>query len=268
MLNRVFKSLMFAAIAVTPFKTLAMDNPVHLTVLDGWREADGTHVAAIKLELDDGWKTYWRAPGEGGIPPFFDFVGSSNLTDFNVIWPAPVVFYQSGLWSIGYKDSVLLPIQVESRYKSRDIQLSGVVDIGVCKEVCLPISLKIDATLDADATKKNPSIRAAMASVPYTQTEAGVDRAVCKITPNEYGLTIRTLVDMPLAGEDEFVVLESADPNHWLSESVSARNGEQLISESTLMSLDGGAVVVNRADIRITVLGDDYAVDIKGCTGS
>jgi len=245
-----------------------MDNPVHLTVLEGWRQADGTHVAAIKLELDEGWKTYWRAPGEGGIPPFFDFLGSQNFVNFSVSWPTPEVFDQSGLWSIGYKDSVILPFEIEPQNSSRDIQLEGVIDIGVCKEVCLPVSLDINATLSAKAKKKSPAIRAAMASVPYSRTEANVDSAICKLTPDGSRMVIRTIVDLPAAGDSEFVVIESSDPNHWFSETETSREGDTLTAESSLMSIDGSVLSLQRADIRITVLGENYAVDIQGCTGS
>ena len=268
MLNRAVKYAITLAAASLPVGASAMDNPVHLTVLEGWRQADGTHVAAIKLDLDEGWKTYWRAPGEGGVPPFFDFVGSENLVDFDVTWPAPVVFDQSGLWSIGYNDSVILPIEFEPNSNDADIQLAGVLEIGVCKEVCLPISLEVDATLPADTTKKSPAIRAAMASVPYTKSEAAVESAVCKLSMNEAGMQIRATVEMPSAGANEFVVIESSDPNHWFSETQTMRDGSKLTSESSLVAMDGGHLSIRRSDIRITVLGDDYAVDIKGCTGS
>ena len=268
MLNRAPNIVLTMVMAVLPFGASAMDNPVHLTVLEGWRQPDGTHVAAIKLDLDEGWKTYWRAPGEAGIPPFFDFLGSENLVDFSVKWPAPVVFDQSGLWSVGYKSSVILPIEVSTHDASEDVQLSGVVDIGVCKDVCLPIALEIDATLEATKVRKSPAIRAAMASVPYTRSEANVQSAVCKLEADGTGMAIRTIVDMPTAGKSEFVVIESANPNHWFSEAETSRQGTKLTSESALVSLDGGILSIKRSDIRITVLGDDYAVDIQGCTGS
>ena len=41
-------------------------------ILTGWQRTDGKHVSALHIELNDGWKTYWRAPGDAGIPPHFD----------------------------------------------------------------------------------------------------------------------------------------------------------------------------------------------------
>ena len=78
----------------------------------GWRKADGTHMTALQLTLAPGWKTYWRAPGEAGIPPSFDWSGSSNIQSVGITWPTPKVMYQSGMRSVGYSDQVVFPMQI------------------------------------------------------------------------------------------------------------------------------------------------------------
>jgi len=45
--------------------------------------------AGIEIRLDPGWHTYWRYPGESGVPPRFDFTGSENVESVTVLWPAP-----------------------------------------------------------------------------------------------------------------------------------------------------------------------------------
>ncbi len=60
---------------LTAVPALAQDQfdlPVTGQVLEGWVRADGTRMAAVQLDLEPGWKTYWRAPGDAGIPPSFD----------------------------------------------------------------------------------------------------------------------------------------------------------------------------------------------------
>src|SRR5262245_48206912 len=60
--------------------------------------------AGIEIKLDPGWKTYWRYPGDSGIPPRFDFAGSGNVKAVAVMWPAPHRFPDGAGHSIGYKD--------------------------------------------------------------------------------------------------------------------------------------------------------------------
>ena len=64
-----------------------LDEVVSASVLTGWRMENGHHMAALRITLAPGWKTYWRAPGEAGIPPRFDWTGSDNLSAVTVHWP-------------------------------------------------------------------------------------------------------------------------------------------------------------------------------------
>ena len=262
------KSTVAAILIGAPSALMAMDNPIHLSVINGWQTDEGTVVAGIRLDLDTGWKTYWRAPGDAGIPPVFDFSESGNLLDFQIEWPTPIVFDQGGMRSIGYKDAVIFPLVLTPKKAGEGITLEGVIDLGVCKDVCLPVSLEVDAFLATGTAKRNPALAAAMATRPFSSSEAGVEKTTCKITPTDGGMTLTTAITMPPAGSSEYAVIESNDPDHWLAETESHRDGQTLVSTSFMASLSGQTLMVNRSDLRITVLGSDYAVDIPGCAGS
>ncbi|MEM9552608.1 MAG: protein-disulfide reductase DsbD domain-containing protein, partial [Pseudomonadota bacterium] len=75
---------------------------VQVEVLDGGETAHGTVMTALRLTLADGWKTYWRAPGDAGIPPSFNWRGSRNVGEVAITWPTPQVFNDYGMRSIGY----------------------------------------------------------------------------------------------------------------------------------------------------------------------
>src|ERR1700674_3654598 len=66
--------------------------------------------AGIEIRLGPGWKTYWRYPGDSGVPPRFGFERSDNVATVAVLFPAPHGFSDDGGWSIGYKDRVILPL--------------------------------------------------------------------------------------------------------------------------------------------------------------
>src|SRR3954468_23707031 len=68
--------------------------------------------AGIEFRLDPGWKTYWRYPGDSGVPPVFDFSASENLKSVAVLWPAPHRFSDGSGHSIGYERSAIFPLQV------------------------------------------------------------------------------------------------------------------------------------------------------------
>ena len=66
--------------------------------------------AGIEIKMQPGWKTYWRYPGDSGVPPAFDFSGSENLKTATVLYPAPHLFTDETGQSLGYKDAVIFPL--------------------------------------------------------------------------------------------------------------------------------------------------------------
>ncbi len=248
-----------------PALAQGVDNLVQLEVLDGGKTAKGTYQGALRLTLKDGWKTYWRAPGDAGIPPQFDWNGSGNIADIAITWPAPHVFDQNGLRSVGYEDQLVLPVEITPKNPAKPVRLRGEMDLGVCKDVCVPGRLDIDHTLDADAGR-NPAIAAALAQRPFSEREAGVADATCHLTPTTDGIQIEAHITMPSAGGSEFAVIEPGNPTLWASQPETRRQGNTLITSSEVISASGGPFALDRSEVRITVLGANHAVDIRGCS--
>lgn len=255
------------ALAATLAAAQSYDDVVEAQILPGWRLPNGDHMAALHLKLAPGWKTYWRSPGDAGIPPQFDWGGAQNMAAIGVYWPAPVVFWQSGMRSVGYKDSVILPLKVRVQTPGRDARLGGVIDIGICKDVCLPHRIRVSAELSAGQTKPDPAIAAAMADVPFGASDAGVTHVACRITPRADGMGLRVAIDMPRGTGREETVIEAADPNLWIADPETGWQGGQLIAETRVTHMSGGAFALDRSGLRITVLGGRMPVDIRGCAG-
>lgn len=230
----------------------------------GWRMADGTHMAALHIVLEPGWKTYWRAPGEGGIPPEFNWSGSRNLAGVAINWPTPDVFDQSGMRSVGYENELVLPIRIATK-NGKAIELRGEMELGLCKDICMPHSLSFRAQLPADVTNPDPVIAASMADVPYTQDEAGVRDVSCDLSLGADGVSLSARVQMPSTGGDEHVVVETRNPMIWVQEATTRRTGGEIHAVTTLMHMDGKPFAVDRSALTITVIGQKYAVEIQGC---
>jgi DsbC/DsbD-like thiol-disulfide interchange protein len=237
---------------------------VALEVLPGWRSADGTHVAALKINLAPGWKTYWRAPGDAGIPPLIDWSGSENLAKIMPVWPTPLVFSQNGMTSVGYKDQLILPIVLTPNEQGQPIALSGQLQIGICKDVCVPADLGFDAALPLEQLR-DTTISAALKDQPYTAQMAGVGRVSCDISLSEDGLTLSASVQMPPAGVHEYTVVETSDPDIWVAEAETQRSGDTLTIRTELIHMTQESFALDRSGLRLTVLGSDHAVDIQGC---
>lgn len=234
-------------------------------LLPGWKTATGTHMAAIRLTLSQGWKTYWRSPGDAGIPPEFDWRGSDNVKAVHLHWPTPEVFSFNGMQTIGYARELVLPVEVWPKDADRAVRLETAVDLGVCRDICVPASLTLSADLRAPGQSDDAAIRSALKARPATPAEAGVRGHHCDMTPAAEGLTLRATIDLPPVGPDEVVVIETADSSVWVAEPVTHRNGRLLVAHTDLVARDRQPFAMSRSDITITVLGGGRAVEISGC---
>lgn len=248
-----------------PVSAQNVDNVVQARLLQGWRKSDGTHIAGLHITLESGWKTYWRSPGDAGIPPLFDLSESGNLASSSVLWPRPDVFYQSGMRSIGYHDQVTLPLSLTPHRKGEDITFTARVDIGVCKDICVPKTLTVSAILPASGRKRDARIVAALADRPLNGKQAGARNVTCRIEPTSDGVRITTNFKLAPLGGKEDVVIETANPLLWVGEAVVARDGHSMTAQANIQHVEGAPFIINRDGVRITVLGKSQAVDISGC---
>lgn len=239
-------------------------NLVILEVLPGWRTDEGRHMAALRLTLAPGWKTYWRNPGAAGLAPILNFRASTGIEAVEVRWPTPDVFEFSGMRSIGYHDGVTIPLDLS--LDEGPAYLAGQIDFGVCDRVCVPVSLEFAADLPAEGDR-DPVIVAALADRPMTATEVG-GRAVCTVAPNDNKLHLTVDLAMSSLGLDETVILETDDGGLWISEAESSRAGERLAATAEVLARDGGPPALDRSRVRITVLAEGRAVEFQGCQAS
>lgn len=268
-IRSLISALALAVATIVPTTAPASDT-TGLSLVElrpGWRMADGTHMAALHIVLEPGWKTYWRAPGDVGIPPQFDWVGSENIRAVSPNWPTPEVFFEQGMRSIGYRTDVVIPLHLTPARSDGDIQLAGEMQIGICKDICIPANLSFAATLTDEVTRPDPMIAAALTDRPYTAREASVRAVTCSIEPGtDGGLVLHVSIDMPTAGGTEYVVIEADNPHLWVAEPDSHRDGATLHASTRLLHVEGRSFALDRSGLRFTVIGDARAVDIQGCS--
>ena len=123
--------------------------------------------AGVEIKLKDGWKTYWRYPGDSGVPPVLDFSKSQNVKAVTVLYPAPTRFPDGGGGnSIGYKGVVILPLHVVARDADKPVTLNLKLDYAVCEKLCVPAEAKLELVLTGAETANEAALSAAEMRVP------------------------------------------------------------------------------------------------------
>lgn len=124
-------------------------------------------LGGVAFQLEPGWKTYWRTPGDSGVPPHFDFSRSDNVDAVTVLWPAPSKFPDgAGGHSLGYHDQVVLPLRIAAKNADKPITLRATVTYAVCAKLCVPVEADIELPFVSVASTEDSTLAAALDTVP------------------------------------------------------------------------------------------------------
>jgi len=122
--------------------------------------------AGVEIKLKSGWHTYWRYPGDAGVPPRFDFTESQNVKTVDVLWPAPQPIPEHDLVTIGYTGDVILPLAVVPENSAKPIKLRLKLDYAVCETLCVPAEGKAELVLTGGSSSQDAALTAAEMRVP------------------------------------------------------------------------------------------------------
>lgn len=124
--------------------------------------------AALVVELKPGWKTYWRDPGDAGVPPLLTLTGGSNVQSSVMEFPAPERFEEGAAKSIGYKEPVSFPLTFSLQAPGKPSAVKATAFLGVCEEICIPVQVEfaLDVPVAVGSTADQALVQAAFDALP------------------------------------------------------------------------------------------------------
>jgi DsbC/DsbD-like thiol-disulfide interchange protein len=219
--------------------------------------------AGIELQLESGWHTYWRYPGDSGLPPRFDFSGSQNLAAAKVSYPAPHLYADETGNTLGYKNKVIFPVSVTPKQPGQPVKLHVKIDYAICAKLCVPASGQAELMLSAGTSANEAILAAAEAQVPKP------------VTPAKLGLTLKrtseeqkpaVAVDIAAPKDQPVQLFVEGPSGEWAlpvpKEIVGAPNGRRQFS-FILDGLPPGVSPKAPAELTFTVVEGDQAFETK-----
>ena len=153
--------------------------------------------AGIEFKLKPGWHTYWRYPGDAGVPPRFDFQGSKNVKAVEVLWPAPQRIPEAGMIAIGYSSGLVLPLQITPQDRGKPVTLRLKLDYAVCEKLCVPAEAKVELVVAGRTSSHEAALAAAEARVPRkVALGEGGTLAIRSVRRDDGAVPPRILVDV------------------------------------------------------------------------
>jgi suppressor for copper-sensitivity B len=181
-----------------------------ISAQDGIAPTTQTLSVGLALELGEGWKAYWRSPGEVGLAPQIDWTASENIADVTFQWPAPERFTAFGIENFGYHDEVVFPVQIALEQPGQPAKLNANVQILVCSDLCVPqefdLLLSIPEGTGIDQASAG-SIAEFLARVPVEGTDANIATSVSFLNAEMTEVTFEFTTPIPFDSPDIFVEL-------------------------------------------------------------
>ncbi len=221
----------------------------------------GGNLAGIELELPEGWKTYWRYPGEaGGVAPSFDWSKSTNLESAQVLYPAPKRFTDKSGDTIGYKGNVLFPVRLKPKDASKPIDVHLAFDYGVCKDICIPAQAELTLNVAPDTGEAASDVFAdAMARVPAPPEARREADPVLKRTVVELsGAKPRILLEtqFPDGAEHADAFVEAPDGLYVPLPKKVADDGKGAVTFEIDLSKDADVAALKGKQLTATIVSD------------
>ncbi len=189
-----------------------------LRLIAGATAASGKQRVGVEIVMDRGYKTYWRSPGDAGVPPVFDWSGSENVGGLDVRWPTPERFEDGNGQSIGYVGEVVVPVSIQPVDPHKPVMVELKLDYAVCEKICIPAKGEAKLWLEPGVTSvSSPRLEKYEARVP-TPVKLGPRKdklSVLEIVPEEDGGDpgVRLLLQVPPQGAVDDIFVEG--PGMW-----------------------------------------------------
>ena len=234
-------------------------------IIRGWRQSDDIHIAAINIKLEDGWKTYWRVPGIGGIAPILNWEKSKNIKNISQIWPTPNIYNEYGLQTIGYKNELLLPLQIQPIDKKQPIHLSITIDFGICSDVCVPIQTAVEERLPERTSIGKKNILDTLEKAILSGNKSPFKIVKCNIVPIKDGFEVNAFFeglasfDKDTLGVVEYPVKQSG----WINQKASLISSNQLSVHAIVYNKS--IHFIDRSDLTLTIFTKNKAFEFDGC---
>jgi DsbC/DsbD-like thiol-disulfide interchange protein len=221
--------------------------------------------AGVEIRLAAGWKTYWRYPGDSGVPPAFDFSKSENVKSVAVLWPAPHRFTDDGGNSIGYKVGVTLPVHVVPENPKRPVILRLALDYAVCEKLCIPAKGAATVDLASQATPYDGALAAAEARVPRpSRLGEAAPFGIAAVRRETGGSHPRVIVDVTAPAAAPLDLFVEGPTEDWALPLPEPVSGAPRDPRRFAFELDGvpPGADPNGARLRFTLVSGEKAIEV------
>ncbi|MDD4617172.1 MAG: protein-disulfide reductase DsbD family protein [Alphaproteobacteria bacterium] len=265
--------LLFLIFFLFPVQALALssewkqDNAASARLVSGVEAVGSGEIVPLGLEikLAEGWHTYWRSPGQAGLPPTLEWQkeGASNLQSAKVLYPTPRRSTVFGLETIGYSDSVLFPIDAALLKKGKALNAAVSVDLILCRSICVPAHF--DLSLAVPEGEAREGIEALLLKQGRRQLPSDSDGAgvfLKKVSSDGEGLLFLIKAHNGIVKPDIFIENDQHVEFSAPEVKIDSDGASAVLKVKPVSDIPEG-VSLSALPLRLTILNDGKAAEIR-----
>ena len=223
--------------------------------------------AALDVKLSGEWKTYWRSPGDAGIPPVIDWQldkenGSSNLDRVEWLWPLPHRLELLGLHTLGYKNGSVFPLTLNVKDFDQPVHLNGRLRLSSCTTICVLTDYDLNLSFIPSELKSDTDaafrIDRALSTVPSLMPDTGlkVEKAVFDPVKKQLEVTAQSKAGWNNTVD---VIVDGLEDISFSLPAITKQNSQLKAVMDVSSWLD--EFDLNNKDIHITLVNGDNATE-------
>ena len=221
-------------------------------------------LGGVAIQLQPGWHTYWRTPGDSGVPPHFDFSKSDNVEAVTVLWPAPQKFDDgAGGTSLGYVKQIVLPLRIVAKNTDKPVTLRASINYAVCEKLCIPVEASAELAFASVASTEDGTLSEALNAVPKPASVGDPNPLTIRDVKRDGKVNVLVDVIAPEA-RDVSLFVEGPTPDWALPVPKLVENGPPGVKRFAF-ELDGlpPGVSADGAALKFTLVGGDRAYEFN-----
>lgn len=213
----------------------------------------GAYRIGVEIALKGKALTYWRNPGDAGVPPRFDFGASRNLSYVEVNYPAPERHDEGGAEAFGWREGVIFPVIVRPVDPARPIILDLKLEYAACEEICVPSDAHLQFELQPRTPQGAQAARIALWTARVPERAAAGAFKITRASPAILSTWRVSPAEAPGPASDLF----AEGPDGWFFET--RRAGDHF----TLTAIDRPAAANAQINVRLTYRTPAGAIELQ-----
>jgi len=237
-----------------------------VSIIDDVIHEDKTILIGLKINLKEGWNTYWRHSGNTGLPTVIDIEKIPDMEDFKIFWPKPEVQESDGNISLIYKNEIVIPILIQLTNNNSPYSFELNADFGVCKEICIPVKKNITFSIKRPKiSSRNNALVNALSKVPESSFDSNSGDLGCLLNTNAGKFLLEFSAPLFDPFFESWAVLEYDTDMITLLKTKKHISDQKLFFEIEIDRSKKKYLLIDKSKFKLTVISKDKSLLFLGC---